>query len=48
MIDLIEIKFESILIYSNNNFINKNNNNAIIYELIDLLNDKISEISNFS
>ena len=43
LIDLIETKMESILIYSNNNFINKNN--EIIYNLIDLSNDKISEIS---
>jgi hypothetical protein len=43
LIDLIETKMESILIYSNNNFINKNN--EIIYDLIDLSNDKISEIS---
>ena len=43
LIDLIETKMESILIYSNNNFINKNN--EIIYNLIDLSNDKISNIS---
>ena len=43
LIDLIETKMESILIYSNNNFINKNN--EIIYDLIDLSNDKISEIT---
>ncbi len=45
LINLIETKLESILIYSNNNFINQKNNNAIIYDLIDLSTDKISEIS---
>ena len=45
LINLKNTKFESILIYSNNNFINKNNNNAILNDLIDLSNDKISEIS---
>ena len=45
LINLKKTKFESILIYSNNNFINKNNNNAIIIDLINLSNDKISEIS---
>jgi len=43
LINLKETKFESILISSHNNFINKNNNNnEIIYDLIDLSNNKIS------
>ena len=46
LINLKEKKLESILIYSNNNFINKNNNdNVMINDLIDLSYDNISEIS---
>ena len=45
LIDLQKTKFESILIYSNNNFIKKNNNDVIINDLIDLSNYRISEIS---
>ena len=45
LISLTKTQLESILFYSNNNFISKNNNNSIINDLIDLSNDKTSEIS---
>ena len=45
LISLTKTQLESILFYSNNNFISKNNNNSIVNDLIDLSNDKTSEIS---